>query len=101
MMLTSQAPANPSDAISRQVIVFKQHKMVPVEFGRAMQPPNGLPPNGLEDALVLLAEERGYSAVLARDGIYGFELLRKPYSIDALAGVFGKVRRAASSESVR
>ena len=33
----------------------------------------------------------GYSNVLAKDGAHGFELLHKPYSIDALARVLRKV----------
>jgi CheY-like chemotaxis protein len=31
----------------------------------------------------------GYSHVLAQDGGHGFELLRKPYSVEALRGVLG------------
>lgn len=33
----------------------------------------------------------GYSHVLARNGTHGFELLRKPYSIEQLSRVLGKV----------
>ena len=36
----------------------------------------------------------GYSTVLAQEGRHGFELLQKPYSIDALARVLAKVAAA-------
>jgi PAS domain S-box-containing protein len=35
----------------------------------------------------------GYSHVLAREGTHGFELLRKPYSIESLTALIGRRRR--------
>jgi PAS domain S-box-containing protein len=39
----------------------------------------------------------GYSHVLAREGTHGFELLRKPYSIESLTGLIGRRRRGGDS----
>ena len=33
----------------------------------------------------------GYSTVLAEEGLHGFELVRKPYSVEVLSGVLSKV----------
>ena len=43
----------------------------------------------------------GYSHVLAQEGTHGFELLHKPYSVEALSRVLRKVSASQASKGGR
>ncbi|HST37752.1 MAG TPA: ATP-binding protein [Allosphingosinicella sp.] len=63
--------------------------------------------NGIELAQMIRARwpelpvvlTSGYSHVLAEQGSHGFELLRKPYSIDGLAGILRHRTRRSAAEA--
>jgi YesN/AraC family two-component response regulator len=42
----------------------------------------------------------GYSHILAKEGSHGFDLLQKPYSVEALLGILSKTAQRGKSIAV-